>query len=556
MKSKFLFAWLILLCTLCTVPGTAKAVGVVLSSKNTIITDVYKLGCTKITSTASTYGSTVATANTALINAWMDRVAASSRDAILLVPHGFVAINGTLGSGSAIISGYNGGLPIKGLPSGMSIVCGSGDNHTNTRYHCIRDTVNSRSAGFVWVGASDQPMTRITGHGNSISGDFYGYPYVSGDDYPAVTRARAAIEWVQVEGTWVAGHTKISGSFGGFDSVFRMEPDGDHNHCDHIDFERIYTRDSLRGIYCNNWQGLGHRIGVWHWYCPKTEQSVVFSYPRGGRFHADTVYLVGDCGTTLFELGSSTFNTAKNGASFIIDSLGVDRALMTATQNNNGYFQLVKQLQQTSLFVKIGGSIAHGGSADLTDTNWMNGASDEALVDLIDVTSAGTTHSVDLSNLEGIDYPTRRKFSKGTLYEETAEGTAYSLSASSAKIDLGTTDPTITLPNQGRYILGGTVRLYYSGATFASSRTVTCNIYRTNNTAAAVTGTSASCYTGIVTTATGSFYDLQLPRTEYTATIDGEILELRGLVSALPSAGGLTVLPGTQITAERIGMGE
>lgn len=558
MRTKFLVACLALFSAFCTVPAVVEAQGIILATKNTIVTDAYKLGCTEfVIGNTSTYSSGTATANTTLINAWMDRVAATSRDAILLVPQGFIATNGTLGSNTTIsISGYNGDQIIRALPNGMAIVCGTGLNYANTRYYASQVTNNDRNAGFIWVGASDQPMIRITGHGNQIHGNFYGYPYVSGADPPNVTRCRAAIEWVQPEGVWNAGHTEVNGAFAGFDAIFRMEPDGAHNHTDHIHFQRVIARDNLVGIRANNSQAVNHKIDFWEWYCPD-EQSVIFQYFRGGRFQADLVTITGNYGTTVLEVGSASSNTAKNGCDFFIDYLGVDRSLTNSTEQVSpdlGFFKLFKQLDDTSYFVKIGGGFSHGGGADISIENWQNDATParEPVVDTIEITSPGVQHSIDLSNLYGLDRITQKKYSPNAFYQTTAAGTAYNITASAANVDLGTTDPIVTLPTQGNYKLGGTVRLYYNGTTFPTNQVVTTSLYRTNNTAAEIPGTSNTVTTDPTTTRTGQFMDVKIPEVDYRSTIDNETITIRAALDGLPSVGNLQVTAGTQVTAERI----
>ncbi len=119
-----------------------------------------------------------------------------------------------------------------------------------------------------------------------------------------------------------------------------------------------------------------------------------------------------------------------------------------------------------------------------------------------------------------------------------AAGTAYSLTATPAALDFGTTDPTITLTQPGTYLILANCLLKYNGATFAASRTITLKLRRTNNTAADVTNGSAVIDTGVVTTLTS---DLQYPAwwAIYTTPNANDIVTIFGDVSVVPTAGSL-----------------
>jgi hypothetical protein len=57
-----------------------------------------------------------------------------------------------------------------------------------------------------------------------------------------------------------------------------------------------------------------------------------------------------------------------------------------------------------------------------------------------------------------------------------ALGTAYTLTATEAKIDFGTTDPNVTLTSGGNYLLKALARVDLVGATFAANRIVTLKL--------------------------------------------------------------------------------
>lgn len=127
-------------------------------------------------------------------------------------------------------------------------------------------------------------------------------------------------------------------------------------------------------------------------------------------------------------------------------------------------------------------------------------------------------------------------FTSSSVY---ASGTAYSLTASSALLNFGTTDPSLTLATAGTYLLFARVRYDYNGATFAAVRTVTTKIRRTNNTAADLTNATGAWKTDIITTLTYTAALQNLPVVAYTTATAGDVIELWGVVSVVPTAGSL-----------------
>jgi len=122
-----------------------------------------------------------------------------------------------------------------------------------------------------------------------------------------------------------------------------------------------------------------------------------------------------------------------------------------------------------------------------------------------------------------------------------ASGTAYTLTNSSAAVDFGTTDPSLTLAQPGTYLIFSRANLKYTGATFAASRTVTLKLRRTNNTAGDLSNASTTFLTDIITTLTYTAGVVQLPPVLYTTSNDSDVISLFGDVSAAPSAGSLDI---------------
>lgn len=117
-----------------------------------------------------------------------------------------------------------------------------------------------------------------------------------------------------------------------------------------------------------------------------------------------------------------------------------------------------------------------------------------------------------------------------------AAGTAYSLTATPALLDFGTTDPTITINTAGTYLIQANVGLKYNGATFGGTQTATLKLRKTSGTPADITSGSRTLTLGIVTGLTGSIETTQVPPVIFTAAA-GDIIQVFGSLSATPSAG-------------------
>jgi len=137
--------------------------------------------------------------------------------------------------------------------------------------------------------------------------------------------------------------------------------------------------------------------------------------------------------------------------------------------------------------------------------------------------------------------PTEKALVEFSNYKSVfAAGTVYALTATSAAVDFGTTDPSITLDKPGTYLLIARAKLNYKAATFAASRTTTMKLRRTNNTAGDVTNGAATASTDIITTLTYTMID-QTWQTIYTTANSDDVIAIFGHVSVLPSAGSLDV---------------
>lgn len=332
------------------------------------VTDAFQnLGCERITTDQPSYANQTATNNVARINAWIEQASADRGAAVLDISGGFIAINDTLGrsmGAGRAIPGYNGDQAFRALPHGLEIHCGGG--WANGRYGATYLT-NERAAGFVWVGDADKPMIRLCGHGNVIRGNFYGYPYIRGSEVPKVTRCRAAIELVQAPNWAPCGHHDLAITASGFDKAVNIPAASGTTHCDHLLFHRLTTRDSLWTVYCDNDQAVNHKFNLVEHYCPRGEQSTVFDYQQGGDMKVGMMAMTGNYGATLLRICLG----ASNAGCYLIDGLSVDRALLKATEADQGYFRLLEKQGPSGFFVRIRGHMDCGGIRDRM--RWPNG---------------------------------------------------------------------------------------------------------------------------------------------------------------------------------------
>jgi hypothetical protein len=166
--------------------------------------------------------------------------------------------------------------------------------------------------------------------------------------------------------------------------------------------------------------------------------------------------------------------------------------------------------------------------ATLGATKIQIGPTDIA-IDLLPL-NIGATSSLQL---RGAAY-----FNPLTVY---ATGTVYTITAVSAAVDFGTTDPIITVNATGTYLLRGRVRVALNGATFAANRTLTVKLRRTNNTPADVANSSTTWIVPIVTTITNTLAVIELPEVSYTTALTTDTIQLFADISVLPSAGSISI---------------
>lgn len=175
-------------------------------------------------------------------------------------------------------------------------------------------------------------------------------------------------------------------------------------------------------------------------------------------------------------------------------------------------------------------TIAHG--SRLTFNVVANGAT--ATTECLRLTAA----AVDLRNGAALQITGVAYHNPLSVY---AAGTVYTLTATSAAVDFGTTDPTITLNAAGRYAIRGRVKVALNGATFAANQTLTVKLRRTNNTATDVANSSTTWIVPIVTTITDTLAVIHLPEVIYTTALATDIVTIFADISVLPAAGSISI---------------
>ncbi len=136
-----------------------------------------------------------------------------------------------------------------------------------------------------------------------------------------------------------------------------------------------------------------------------------------------------------------------------------------------------------------------------------------------------------------------------TRFTAYGAGVKYALTNTAAAIDLGTTDPVITITTAGTYRLSGRVKLTYTGATVVAE-TATVKLRRTNNTAADVTDASYVIDLPAATTLTHDWGWVPFDVYYTTANAD-DAITVFGNVSATLGAGAIDV-NAVYLIAERV----
>lgn len=117
-------------------------------------------------------------------------------------------------------------------------------------------------------------------------------------------------------------------------------------------------------------------------------------------------------------------------------------------------------------------------------------------------------------------------------------GTAYTMTASQALLNLGTVQPSIVLTLAGTYLLYGRARFDGVGATM-TTQTLTTKLRCINNTVADVSNTTRVFDFIPSTTTSGTFAEITVPVVAYVASA-GDNIQMFGALSGATGAGTIT----------------
>lgn len=121
-------------------------------------------------------------------------------------------------------------------------------------------------------------------------------------------------------------------------------------------------------------------------------------------------------------------------------------------------------------------------------------------------------------------------------------GTVYTLTTTSQKVDFGTTDPVVTIPSPGTYLIFTNIKLEANGLTLAVARQSDFKLRRTNNTAADIPNAVTNFKSPAIAVAqNGTAGDVDMAVIKYTTENSGDVLELWGSISGSTLSGTMTV---------------
>jgi hypothetical protein len=133
-------------------------------------------------------------------------------------------------------------------------------------------------------------------------------------------------------------------------------------------------------------------------------------------------------------------------------------------------------------------------------------------------------------------------------------GAVYSLTATAALLNMGTTPPTLTLTAPGTYLIFGRARFDWNSATLVTGKTITMKLRRTNNTPADLTfvgGTIAQAAyklpVGPAGTLAYTAAAFEIPPTLYTTLLTTDIVQLWGSMDVIPSPGTVDTIEASLI---------
>lgn len=233
------------------------------------------------------------------------------------------------------------------------------------------------------------------------------------------------------------------------------------------------------------------------------------------------------------QIATSTFLIAAN-------TLSEYKALLTIRDSAVKTFSVIGDTftptipANTVTFSPSGGLVATNVQAGLVEL-------DNEKVSLADLATVASTGAY--GDLSGTPAPS-------TLVAVYASGTAYTLTATAAALDFGTTDPALTISAAGNYRITASYIVNYVGAT-TTNQFVTMKLRRTNNTAADIANSSQDFTLGTFASTTFTAFTSTGREVGYTTANANDSITIFGNINVLPTAGSIQVV-GAAITVERI----
>ena len=227
----------------------------------------------------------------------------------------------------------------------------------------------------------------------------------------------------------------------------------------------------------------------------------------------------------------------------------------TLTAGNSNFIFGATSIDLGSAGVRL----SQDGDGALTFLGLGNGSDEDLTLNFDDtsnsiVASSSTGAGLDLSGLAAVNIGTLQGTEGSHLhviYSSVGSGTAYTMTAAYAAVDMGTTDPSVTIAATGTYRIYANIQVNFAGATYAAFDQAAFKLRRTNNTAADLTDGERGCSLPIMTTTTMLGPSVTIGPIEYTTTNTDDVIVIHGDLNATPSAGTITVTKAT-IFAERV----
>lgn len=207
-------------------------------------------------------------------------------------------------------------------------------------------------------------------------------------------------------------------------------------------------------------------------------------------------------------------------------------------------------------FGTTAGTVAQGNDSRInngqTAFGWGNHASAGYLTSEVD---GSTTNEIELPSQSGQNGKLLSTNGTTTQWVSSASapgtnnsaaygtGTVYTLTTTSSKVDFGTTDPSITLPAAGTYLILANVKIEYAGLLTLLPTSVNFKLRRTNNTVADLSNATTQFNVPAIslTALTQTAGDTDLQPVIYTTTNSNDVIEVWGSRGANVSAGSIQV---------------